>query len=104
MLPALTLALRRAEAAYKRRKAAADSRAKGSEADLWTVQALVVAPSQELAMQICRVAQSLLPKDSRSAVQQAIGGANLRRQADAIVDHQPLMVVGTPGRIVDLIG
>jgi ATP-dependent RNA helicase CshB len=64
----------------------------------------VVAPSQELAMQICRVAQSLLPRDSRTAVQQAIGGASLRRQADAIVDHQPLMVVGTPGRIVDLIG
>lgn len=64
----------------------------------------MVAPSQELAMQITRVAQGLFPEDSRSAVQQAIGGANLRRQAEAITQHQPVMVVGTPGRIVDLVG
>lgn len=69
-----------------------------------TPQALVVAPSQELAMQIARVAQGLFPKDSRTAVQQAIGGANLRRQAEAIAEHQPILVVGTPGRVVDLVG
>lgn len=67
-------------------------------------QVLVIAPSQELAMQISRVAQGLFPKDSGTAVQQAIGGANLRRQAEAIADHQPIMVVGTPGRVVDLVG
>jgi superfamily II DNA/RNA helicase len=68
------------------------------------VQVLVVAPSQELAMQISRVAQGLFPQDSRTAVQQAIGGANIRRQAEAIAEHQPIMVVGTPGRVVDLVG
>lgn len=55
-------------------------------------------------MQIARVAQGLFPKDSRTAVQQAIGGANLRRQAEAIAEHQPILVVGTPGRVVDLVG
>ena len=37
-------------------------------------------PSRELAMQIVRVAQSLLPDDARGAVQQCIGGANPHRQ------------------------
>lgn len=67
------------------------------------MQVLVVAPSQELAMQICRVAAGLMPEEGRSAVQQAIGGANMRRQAEAIAQHQPLVVVGTPGRVADLI-
>lgn len=68
------------------------------------LQVLVVAPSQELAMQISKVAQGLFPSDSRTAVQQAIGGANIRRQAESIAEHQPIMVVGTPGRVVDLVG
>ncbi len=46
-----------------------------------SVQAVVVAPSRELAMQIVRVAQSLLPPGARGAVQQCIGGANPHRQA-----------------------
>jgi superfamily II DNA/RNA helicase len=71
---------------------------------LHLLQVVVIAPSQELAMQISRVAQSLFPQDSRTAVQQAIGGANLRRQAESIAQHQPIMVVGTPGRVVDLVG
>jgi len=54
-------------------------------------------------MQICRVAASLMPEAGRSAVQQAIGGANMRRQAESIAQHQPLVVVGTPGRLADLI-
>lgn len=43
-------------------------------------QALIVAPSQELAMQIVRVAQGLLPHQGRVMVQQCIGGANPARQ------------------------
>lgn len=45
-----------------------------------TLQAVVVAPSRELAMQITRVGQSILPNEARGCVQQAIGGANPRRQ------------------------
>ncbi len=62
-------------------------------------QALVVAPSQELAMQIVRVAKGLLPSDLRYAVQQVIGGANPKRQAEALAAVPgPLVVVGTPGQ------
>ena len=43
-------------------------------------QAVVVVPSRELAMQIVRVGQSLLPHGARGCVQQAIGGANMGRQ------------------------
>ena len=41
---------------------------------------MVVVPSRELAMQIVRVGQSLLPAEARGCVQQAIGGANMGRQ------------------------
>ena len=69
-----------------------------------TVQVLVVAPSQELAMQILRVAQDLLPdKDQKPLAQHAIGGANPKRQHEALRQHRPMIVVGTPGRIVELI-
>ena len=45
-----------------------------------TLQAVVVAPSRELAMQIVRVGQAILPTEARGCVQQAIGGANPKRQ------------------------
>ena len=45
-----------------------------------TLQAVVVAPSRELAMQIVRVGQAILPNEARGCVQQAIGGANPKRQ------------------------
>ncbi|GIL82907.1 hypothetical protein Vretimale_8409 [Volvox reticuliferus] len=100
LLPALTLALRRAE------KLAADPATprRGGVPDV-PVQVLVVAPSQELAMQIVRVAKSLMPHDvGRYAVQQVIGGANPKRQAEALaMVPGPLIVVGTPGRLAEMI-
>lgn len=44
------------------------------------LQAIVVAPSRELAMQIMHVGQSLLPPTARSYFTHAIGGANKARQ------------------------
>ena len=64
------------------------------------VRALVVVPSQELAMQICRVAQSLV--EDKQLVQQCIGGANKKRQIAALKGNSPQIVVGTPGRLADL--
>lgn len=64
------------------------------------VRAVVVAPSQELAMQICRVGQALA--SSRYDVQQLIGGANKRRQVASLKAHKPRVVVGTPGRLAEL--
>ncbi len=69
LLPVLTLALRRAEHIFRQ--------GNGREVP---VQAVVVAPSQELAMQVVRVAQSLLPPAGKNMVQQCIGGANPRNQ------------------------
>ena len=85
LLPTLSLAIQRAEAEYEAAKvsAATQSRKQKREAGaarLGTVQAIIVVPSRELAMQIVRVAQSLLPDDARGAVQQCIGGANPHRQ------------------------
>ena len=55
-------------------------------------------------MQIFRVAQDVFfDKDKRPLVQHAIGGANPKRQHEAIKRNKPALVVGTPGRILDLI-
>ncbi|PSC75732.1 DEAD-box ATP-dependent RNA helicase mitochondrial [Micractinium conductrix] len=95
LLPALSLAVSRAEAEWEgvTRKTAAQA---------GTVQVIVVAPSRELAMQIVRVAQGLLPETARRGVQQAIGGANIWRQREALKTFKPFMVVGTPGRLAEL--
>ena len=68
LLPVMSLAIQRAEEewAHTTRKTAGSA---------GTVQAVVVAPSRELAMQILRVAQGLLPESAKRAVQQCIGAA-----------------------------
>lgn len=66
------------------------------------VLGVVVAPSQELAIQIVRQAEALLGPSCRHLVAQAIGGANMRRQLEALKRHKPVLVVGTPGRLAEL--
>ncbi|GFR44107.1 hypothetical protein Agub_g5269 [Astrephomene gubernaculifera] len=74
-----------------------------------SLQALIVAPSRELCIQIQRTAQELLPAGAsdRRLVQQLIGGANPKRQAAALAGGEggvwPLVVVGTPGRVAELV-
>jgi len=74
LLPVLSTALQRAEAEFE------ELAGKGRGAQAGSLQAVVVAPSRELAMQIARVGQALLPPQARGCVQQAIGGANIHRQ------------------------
>ncbi|GAB4818516.1 hypothetical protein N2152v2_005562 [Parachlorella kessleri] len=95
LLPVMSLAIQRAEAEW----AGVTRKTAGSAG---TVQAVVVAPSRELAMQILRVAQGLLPESAKRAVQQCIGGANMIRQKEALKAYKPFLVVGTPGRIAEL--
>lgn len=64
---------------------------------------VVVAPSQELGMQILAAAREVLGPGGRSAAQQCIGGANPRRQVQALREHRPVLVVGTPGRLAALV-
>ena len=61
--------------------------ARKNREQLGRVQAIVVAPSRELAMQIMRTAQSLLPPSAKNAVQQCIGGANVYRQVSTGVQQ-----------------
>lgn len=64
-------------------------------------QALILAPSQELAMQIVGVIRewtSNLP----TTVTSLIGGANIARQMEKL-KKKPTIVVGTPGRVLELI-
>lgn len=63
-------------------------------------QALIVAPSQELAMQIVNVIREWV-EGTDITVQQLIGGANSARQIEKL-KKKPTIVVGTPGRLNEL--
>ncbi|KGE20750.1 DEAD/DEAH box helicase [Paenibacillus wynnii] len=66
------------------------------------VQKVVLAPTQELAMQILREAERY-GAHRGIGVMGLIGGAAIKRQIDKLREH-PQLVVGTPGRIRELIG
>lgn len=65
------------------------------------VQKLVLAPTQELAMQILREAERY-GSHRGIKVMGLIGGAAIKRQIDKLREH-PQLVVGTPGRVKELI-
>ncbi len=65
------------------------------------IQAIVLAPTQELAMQLVRVAE-LYAQVLPVRVQQLIGGAALKRQVEKLKLH-PQLIIGTPGRIAELL-
>lgn len=65
------------------------------------VQAVVLCPTQELASQVVEVARKMGESDGLRA-QLLIGGAALKRQVERLKKH-PHLVVGTPGRIAELI-
>ncbi|MCZ8537018.1 DEAD/DEAH box helicase [Paenisporosarcina quisquiliarum] len=64
-------------------------------------QALIVAPSQELSMQIVEVLREWTA-DTDITVAQLIGGANMARQLEKL-KKKPTIVVGTPGRLNELV-
>jgi len=66
-----------------------------------STQGLIVAPSQELAMQIVEVIREW-SEGTNITVQQLIGGANIARQIEKL-KKKPTIVVGTPGRINELV-
>ena len=65
------------------------------------VQAIVLAPTHELVVQIAREAESLLPAYD-TAVVPLIGGADVKRQVERL-KKKPVLVVATPGRLLELI-
>ena len=62
-------------------------------------QALIVAPTRELALQISKVASNL---SSVTKVDSVIicGGVDFERQRDKL-KHKPQLIIGTPGRLLD---
>lgn len=64
-------------------------------------QVLILTSSQELAMQVVEVARKWLA-GSGMKVQPLIGGANVKRQQDAL-KKKPELLIGTPGRVLELI-
>ena len=69
------------------------------------VQALVIVPTYELAVQIfrqCETLNSNLPPEHRRETAFLIGGANIGRQIEQL-KKKPRIAVGTAGRILELI-
>ncbi|RXT04910.1 DEAD/DEAH box helicase [Ammoniphilus sp. CFH 90114] len=69
--------------------------------DLKNLQAVVLAPSRELVMQIHEVIQKFTQTVDISSIS-LIGGADMKRQIEKLKKH-PQIAVGTPGRIKELI-
>ncbi len=65
------------------------------------IQAMIVAPSQELSMQIVNVLRDWT-EGTDVTVTQLIGGANMQRQLEKL-KKKPTIVVGTPGRLNELV-
>lgn len=65
-----------------------------------TLQAIVLAPSQELVMQIGEVAREW-GKTVGIKTQTLIGGANIKRQIDKLKE-KPELIIATPGRFIEL--
>ena len=64
-----------------------------------TPRALILAPTRELVIQIEKDARALSPYIA-SHVLAVYGGTDLKRQRDALTDHQVDVVVATPGRLL----
>lgn len=66
------------------------------------LQAIFLAPTQELAMQVVEVAKHLT-KDTPIEIGAFIGGANIKRQVERLKKQKPQLAIGTPGRLLELI-
>jgi hypothetical protein len=63
---------------------------------------IIIAPGRELASQIVSVARDLL-QDTGLKAQLAIGGTTFKRNLEQLRKRKPNIVVGTPGRIAELV-
>jgi len=67
-----------------------------------TCQAMIMAPTRELAEQICGVIKDLGVK-MNIRVKLLIGGTRVDDDRVEIIEQKPQIVVGTPGRILDIL-
>ena len=69
-----------------------------------SVQAVITAPSRELAAQIYQAARQLASfSEKEIRVANYVGGTDTARQIGKLESSQPHIVIGTPGRIYDLV-
>jgi superfamily II DNA/RNA helicase len=67
-----------------------------------SVQTIIVAPGRELASQIVSVARELL-QGTEITCMLSIGGTTFSRNLEQIRKNKPAILVGTPGRLAELI-
>uniref|UniRef100_A0A6I8MXS7 RNA helicase n=1 Tax=Ornithorhynchus anatinus TaxID=9258 RepID=A0A6I8MXS7_ORNAN len=72
------------------------------ELDLKATQALVLAPTRELAQQIQKVVMALGDYMGASC-HACIGGTNVRAEVQKLQMEAPHIIVGTPGRVFDML-
>ncbi len=65
------------------------------------VQAVITAPTRELAQQIYKRAKMMSEADPQLIVKCIVGGSDRSKMAEGL-SNQPHLVIGTPGRIKDL--
>jgi len=69
-----------------------------------TCQAVIVAPTVELARQIYKMAQHIASFSPDAIVIKAFfGGTDMKREMEKIVSNPPQIVIATPGKLVDLV-
>lgn len=69
-----------------------------------TVQAVITTPSRELAYQIYGAAKQLNKFAPQAlTIHNYVGGTDKQHQLDQLARKQPQLVIGTPGRVLDLI-
>ena len=72
--------------------------------DSETVQAVITAPSRELARQIYEAAKQIADfSDKEIRLANYVGGTDKLRQIEKLKTSQPQIAIGTPGRIYDLV-
>lgn len=72
--------------------------------DADSVQVVITAPSRELARQIYQAAHQIAAfSDKEIRVANYVGGTDKNRQIGKLSSSQPHIVIGTPGRIYDLV-
>src|SRR5690606_407974 len=66
------------------------------------VQAIILCPTRELCLQISKDLDSYSKYLDKVHIQPVYGGADIKKQIDGL-KRKPQIVVGTPGRTIDLI-
>ncbi|MBB6217744.1 superfamily II DNA/RNA helicase [Anaerosolibacter carboniphilus] len=66
------------------------------------LQALVLAPSRELSLQIQREAENII-QDTEIRIQSIVEGMDIERQLEKLKE-KPHVIIATPGRLVHIIG